>query len=35
MNRNKLFTTDKNITNTGSLIAKVIDKGNKLKNERL
>lgn len=35
MNKNKLFTTDKNITNTGSLIAKVIDKGNKLKNERL
>lgn len=35
MNKNQLFTTDKNITNTGSLIAKVIDKGNKLKNERL
>ncbi len=35
MNKNKLFTTDKNITNTGSLIAKVIDKGNKLKKGRL
>lgn len=30
MNRNKLFSTDKDITNTGSLIAKVIDKTNKV-----
>lgn len=35
MNKNKLFTNDKDITNTGTLIAKIIDKGNKLKNERL
>ena len=35
MNRNNLFTKNKDITNTGSLIAKLIDKGNKLKNERL
>jgi len=34
MNRNKLFSTDKEITNTGTILAKVIDKGNKLKNER-
>lgn len=30
MNRNKLFSTNKDITNTGSLIAKLIDKTNKL-----
>ena len=30
MNRNKLFATDKDITNTGTLIAKLIDKTNKL-----
>lgn len=34
MNRNKFFTSDKDITNVGSIIAKVIDKGNKLRNER-
>lgn len=34
MNRNNLFTKNKDITNTGSLIARLIDKGNKLKNER-
>lgn len=34
MNRNKLFSTDKDITNTGAILAKVIDKGHKLKNER-
>lgn len=33
MNNNNFFTNDKDITYTGSLIAKVIDKGNKLKNE--
>ena len=35
MNNNKLFSTDKDITYSGTLIAKIIDKGNKLKNERL
>lgn len=35
MNRNKLRYDNKELTKTGSLIAKVIDKGNKLKNERL
>lgn len=35
MNNNGLFTKDKDITLSGTLIAKVIDKGNKLKNERL
>lgn len=35
MNRNKLFTKDKEITNTGAIIAKVIAKGNKLKKERV
>ena len=34
MNRNKLFSTDKDITNTGAILAKLIDKGNKLKNEQ-
>lgn len=34
MNKNKLFTKDKDITNTGTLIAKVIDKANKLKNDK-
>lgn len=33
MNNNNFFTNDKDITYTGLLIAKVIDKGNKLKNE--
>lgn len=31
MNRNKLFAKDKEITNTGTIIAKVIDTTNKLK----
>lgn len=30
MNRNKLYSTDKEITNTGTIIAKLIDKTNKL-----
>lgn len=30
MNRNKLYSTDKEITNTGTIIAKVIDRTNKL-----
>lgn len=34
MNRNKLFSTDKDITNTGSLIAKVIDKTNKVQQNK-
>lgn len=34
MNRNKLFSTDKDITNTGSLIAKVIDKTNKVQQSK-
>ena len=33
MNNNKLFTTDKDLTNTGTILAKVIDKINKKKNE--
>lgn len=33
MNRNKLYSTDKEITNTGILIAKVIDRTNKLGSE--
>lgn len=33
MNRNKLIFDDKNLTKTGSIIAKVIDKTNKVKNE--
>ena len=35
LNRRKLLTDDKEITKTGVLIAKVIDKTYKLKNERL
>ena len=35
MNKFKLFSKDKDITKTGTLIAKVIIKGSKLKNERL
>lgn len=35
MNRNKLFKKNKDLTNTGTLLARVIDKGNKLKNEGL
>ena len=35
LNRNKLITDDKEMTKTGVLIAKVIDKTNKVKNERL
>lgn len=34
MNNNGLFTTDREITNTGSILASVIDKVNKRKNER-
>ena len=34
MNRHKLFATDKEITNTGSLIAKVIDKANKVQKKQ-
>lgn len=33
MNRNNLFSTDKEITNSGTLIAKVIDTTNKIKNK--
>lgn len=35
MNRNKLIYEDSELTKTGHLIAKVIDKTNKVKNERL
>ena len=35
MNHNKFFTEDRDITYSGTLIAKIIDKRNKLKNERL
>lgn len=35
MNRNKLIYEDSELTKTGHLIAKVIDKINKVKNERL
>ncbi|MEE3344592.1 MAG: HNH endonuclease [Bacilli bacterium] len=35
MNKFKLFSKDKDITKTGTLIAKLIVKGSKLKNERL
>lgn len=34
MNKNKLFSSNREITNTGHLIAKVIDKRNKLKSAR-
>lgn len=34
MNNKKLFSTDKETTNTGTIIAKVIDKTRKVKNER-
>ncbi len=34
MNQNKLFSNNKEITNTGHLIAKVIDRSNKLKNAK-
>lgn len=35
MNNNKLLFSNKELTKTGHLIAKVIDKTNKVKNERL
>ena len=35
MNRNSLRFDDKELTKTGSIIAKVMDKTNKVKNERL
>ena len=35
MNRNNLFYDEKELTKTGTLIAKVIDKTNKVKNEKL
>lgn len=35
MNRNNLFMDEGELTKTGSIIAKVIDKTNKIKNERL
>lgn len=35
LNRQKLITDDREMTKTGVLIAKVIDKSNKVKNERL
>ena len=35
MNNNKLFMNERELTKTGSSIAKVIDKTNKIKNDRL
>ena len=35
MNNNKLFMNERELTKTGSIIAKVIDKTNKIKNDRL